>query len=149
MKAFSKFYDEICARADAIFKESNMCQWEKNYDGTFSCITNRQNSKNRPYEFKETDGCCIELCKNPAEFCDSLITKRQHNPKRGCLVKSLKCKLHVCDPLIKMAESNAALRQSIFEIEELQKAFNARYPTLWREIPFAAAKVVYVKFYKS
>ena len=146
--AFLKFYDEICSKADAIFRESNICQWEKNSDGTISCITNRQNSKNRPLEFRETDGCCIELCKNPREFSDTVIKKKQHNPKKGCLVKSLKCKLHICDLLVKMSEKNADIKRHITELEELQKMFTDRYKKLWLDIPYAASKAVYVKRFK-
>ena len=145
VRAFSQFYDEICAKADAIFTESNMCQWEKNPDGSLSCITNRHNSKNRPLEFMETDGCCIEICKNPGDFNDSLITRRQHNSHKGCLVKSLKCKLHICDFLVRMSRDNPDLKKCISEIKALQENFSARYPLLWREIPYAAAKVVYVE----
>ena len=142
--AFLKLYDETCAKADAIFKESNICQWEKNSDGTFSCITNRQNSKNRPPESMETDGCCIELCKNPREFSDAQITRRQHSKKTGCLVKSLKCKLHVCNVLIKMSERNDEIKKHIDALEALQKTFSGRYQKLWREIPYASAKAAYV-----
>ena len=146
--AFSKFYDKICGQADAIFRESNICQWEKNSDGTVSCITNRQNSKNRPFEFKETDGCCIELCKNPAEFLDVVIRKKQHNPKKGCLVKSLKCKLHICDVIIRMSENNPEIKKHVAALEELQKMFTGRYEKLWYDIPYAASKAVYIKYFK-
>jgi hypothetical protein len=146
--SFSQFYDTICDKADALFRESNMCQWETNSDGTVSCITNRQNSKNRPCKFKETDGCCIELCKTPDEFSDSVIKRKQHSKKTGCLVKSLKCKLHICDFLIRESRNNACLKNYISELENLQKIFSGRYEKLWREMPYAASKAAYIQFFK-
>ena len=149
VSAFSKFYDSICDKADAVFRESNMCRLEKNQDGTVSCITNRQNSKNRSFEFKETDGCCIDLCKNPGEFSDSSVKRKQHNKKTGCLVKSLKCKLHICSVLIRMSNNDDDLKKHIGELEKLQKSFTGRFEKLWRNIPYASSKAVYIKFFKQ
>lgn len=145
--SFTRFYRNMCDKADSIFRESNLCQWERNSDGTFSCFINRRNSQNRPPELKETDGCCIELCKNPGDFNDAVIKRRQHSKKTGCLIKSLKCKLHICSGLIQMSENNPAVKKYIDEILALQKMFINKYEKLWRDVPYAASKSAYTKYF--
>jgi hypothetical protein len=147
IKSFAKIYDEIYEAAGKVFKEYDLCRWERNDDGSFSCIVNRLNSKNDDPELKETDGCCIEFCKRPYDFRDGTIKKTQHSRKKGCLVKSMKCRLHFCNYLA--TEANPSIKQGIEEIERLRKLFSGEYKELWQAIPYGSAKKEYLKCFRA
>lgn len=147
LKTFLHDYDLIYAKAGKIFNDNNLCQWECNEDGTFSCVVNRSNSQNKNHPFKETDGCCIPLCKEPDQFDDKLIKKKLHNPKKGCLIKSLKCKLHYCDYLRK--SEDAAIKKAIEELDMLINEFRSKYDLLWTKIPYASPKNYWVKHFRN
>jgi hypothetical protein len=149
LASFSKYYNDIYNNADRICKEINLCKWEQNCDGTFSCIINRVNSEKHCSDYLETDGCCIELCKNPSEYSDDIIKKRQHNKKTGCTIKSIKCKLHFCAGLGKMAEKDENIKIALCKIENLRKMFSTQYEELWKTVPFGVSKSIYLEYFKK
>jgi len=146
IKTLVKDYDSIYEQAGIIFNENNLCQWEKNKDGTFSCIVNRLNSQKNKSQFIETDGCCINVCKQPKEHDDKTIKRKQHNSKKGCLVKSLKCKLHICTYLRESNISNT--REAVKKIDRLIKSFRLKYEKLWTSVSFGSPKKVWIEAYK-
>jgi hypothetical protein len=146
VRTFIKDYDSIYTQAEIIFKKYNLCQWEKNNDGSSSCIVNRRNSKNKKSPFIETDGCCIYVCKIPKDFDDKLIKRKQHNVIHGCNIKSLKCKLHLCTYLRELKNTNTNL--AIQQIDQLINRFKNKYDALWKSIPFGSSKKIWVEFYK-
>jgi hypothetical protein len=95
----------------------------------------------------ETDGCCIELCKRPNDFNDGNAKRKQHSKRFGCLVKSLKCKLHICTRLNEL--SNEDGRKCIDEIEKLKKDFSDKYSEVWKAVPFGSAKSIFIKYFKK
>jgi len=147
IKTLKKDYDSIYEQAGIIFSEHNLCQWEKNEDGSLSCIVNRLNTKKTKSHFIEIDGCCINVCKNPKEHDDKIIKRKQHSNKKGCLVKSLKCKLHVCNYL--RESDNPDTREAVKKIDQLIKSFRQKYEKLWISVSFGSAKRIWIEFYKS
>ena len=147
VKKFAEDYDLLYKQAEEIFTTDNICQWGKNIDGSFSCIVNRVNSQKSNFRIIETDGCCIDICKNPGDFCDKAIRRKQHNAKKGCLVKSLKCKLHVCKQL--RESNNPETREAIKNIEQLITVFRSKYDVVWKRVPYASSKKIWIEFYKK
>jgi len=146
IKTFEKDYDLIYEQAGKIFNGYNLCQWEENKDGTFSCIVNRLNSQKSRTQFLETNGCCINVCKQPKEHDDEAIKRKQHSNKKGCLVKSLKCKLHIC---IYLRESNKPdIKEAVEKIDKLINTFRLKYKILWKSVSFASPKKIWIEFYK-
>jgi hypothetical protein len=146
VKTLVKDYDSIYEQAGVIFNENNLCQWEKNKDGSLSCIVNRQNSKKNKSQFIDTDGCCINVCKHPKEHDDKIIKRKQHNNKKGCLVKSLKCRLHICEYLRK--SNNPDTREAVKKLNLLINSFRQKYDILWTNVPFGSSKKICIEFYK-
>ena len=147
VKSFIEDYDSIYKQAENIFTVYNPCQWEKNTDGSFTCIVNRINSEKNNFRIIETDGCCMDVCKNPKDFCDKAISRKQHNAKKGCLVKNLKCKLHICKKLRNSA--NPETREAIKKIDLLIDIFRLKYNILWKHVPFGSPKKIWIEFYKK
>jgi hypothetical protein len=146
LKAFKEDYDLIYKQAEEIFNKYNICQWKRNIDGSFSCIVNRINSQKNNFRFIEKDGCCIHVCKHSKNFDDKVISKNQHNSIKGCTVKSLKCKLHICKYLREINDMNTI--EAITKIEQLVGTFRQKYDTLWECIPYGASKKSCIDFYK-
>jgi len=146
LKAFKEDYDLIYKQAEEIFSKYNICQWERNIDGSFSCIVNRINSQKNNFRFIEKDGCCITVCKHSNDFNDKVIRKNQHNSMKGCTVKSLKCKLHICKYLRELNDMNTI--EAITKIEQLTSLFRLKYDTLWECISYGASKKSCIDFYK-
>ena len=146
VKTLIKDYDLIYEQAGIIFNENNLCQWEKNKDGSLSCIVNRKNSHRNRSGFIDTDGCCIDVCKYPKEHDDKMIKRKQHNDKKGCLVKSLKCKLHICKYL--RESDNPDTREAVKKINLLINSFRLKYDKLWTNVPFGSSKRIWIEFYK-
>ena len=69
-------YDHIYEKADNLFKEYNPCQFVDDL-----CVNNRYNN----YSELQINGCCGTRSK-PCE----------HFGSKGCAVKALGCKLHIC-----------------------------------------------------
>jgi len=145
VKTLEKDYDSIFEQAGVIFNENNLCQWEENKDGTFSCVVNRLNSRKHKSEFIETDGCCINVCKNPKEHDDKTMKRKQHNYRKGCLVKSLKCKLHVCKYLCDSNDPD--IKTAVKEIDKLINQFRSKYNSLWTSVAFGSPKKVWIESY--
>ncbi|GHV72684.1 hypothetical protein AGMMS49928_30000 [Spirochaetia bacterium] len=139
LAAFVRLYRDICRRADFIFTEYDLCRWEKNEDGGASCFINRIKTKNNRGEYRESDGCCIDVCKEPRQFNDPQIKKKQHSKTAGCLVKSLKCKLHICNGLITRGEKDPEVKKHLEELDLLRKEFAGIYGDLWKKMPFGAS----------
>jgi len=146
VRAFEKNYDSIYEQAGKIFSENNLCQWKRNKDGTLSCIVNRQNSQKNKPQFIDTDGCCINICKVPKEHDDKIIKRKQHNDKKGCLVKSLKCRLHICKYL--RESDNPDTREAVKKLNLLVNSFRLKYDVLWKSVPFGSSKRIWIEFYK-
>ena len=147
VKRFIEDYDSIYEQAEQIFNNYNICQWKKNTDGSFSCIINRVNTKKNNFRIIETDGCCMDICKRPKDYCDKVIIRKQHNGKIGCLIKSLKCKLHICIQL--RNSGNRKTREAIKNIDLLINIFRLRYDILWKCIPYGSSKKIWIEFYKK
>jgi len=151
--AFCRFYDYIYDEASKIFSENNLCQWEINQEGKPSCLVNRTKTIHNGFKLIEADGCCMETCKNPSEFTDPEIKRRRHNDKTGCTIKSIKCKLHICDTLNKLAADNEKVKMSIEKINRLRELFMKEYGELWKNIPYGVSKAMYkkhfIKIYKN
>ena len=147
LKTFVKDYDSIYELAGKIFTGNNLCQWERNRDGSLSCIVNRLNSRKNKSQFIDTDGCCIDVCKAPKEYNDKIIKRKQHNNKKGCLVKSLKCRLHICKYL--RESDNPDTREAIKRLNQLVNSFRLKYDKLWTSVPFGSSKRVCIEFYKK
>ena len=142
VKTFSKEYDSIYKQAELIFLKSNICEW-KYVNESFTCIVNRNNTS---IKINESDGCCIPVCKYPNDFNDNTIKRKQHNSKKGCNIKSLKCKLHVCKYL---RESNSLKTiEAIKEIDGLRNNFRIKYDVIWKSISFGTPKRIWIDFYK-
>ena len=146
VKTFAEDYDSIYKQAEKAFNEHNICQWERNTDGSFSCIVNRINSQKNKFRLIETDGCCIDICKNPEDFHDKVIKRKQHNEKNGCLVKSLKCKLHVCKYLRK--STNLETMEAIKYLDQLIDIFRLKYNILWKNVSYGSSKNIWIEYYK-
>ena len=146
LKAFEKDYDSIYEQAGKIFTENNLCQWERNRDGSLSCIVNRQNSQKNKSQLIDTDGCCINVCKHPKEHDDNIIKRKQHNDKKGCLVKSLKCRLHICKYL--RESDNPDTREAVKKLNQLVNSLRLKYDMLWKSVPFGSSKKIWIEFYK-
>ena len=147
IKEFIEDYETIYKQAEEIFCKYNLCQWNKNIDGTFSCIVNRQNSHNSNSQLIEIDGCCIIICKNPKDFNDKIINRKQHNAKNGCKIKSLKCKLHICKYL---RNSNCLdTIEAIKQIDLLRNMFRLKYDVIWEGISYGSSKKICIEFYKT
>jgi len=147
VKTFEKDYDSIYEQAGQIFFKNNLCQWEGNNDGSFSCVVNRQNTEKNKSHFIETDGCCINVCKAPKEHDDKTIKRKQHNNKKGCLVKSLKCRLHICTYL--RESENQETMEAVKKIDELIGLFRLKYNKLWTSVSFGSAKKIWVESFKK
>jgi len=147
IKTFEKDYDSIYEQAGEVFFKNNLCQWEGNKDGSFSCVVNRINSQKNKYKFIETDGCCINVCKNPKEHDDKIIKRKQHNNKKGCLVKSLKCRLHICAYL--RESKNPDIMEAVKKIDQLINSFRLKYNILWTSVSFGSAKKIWVESFKK
>jgi len=147
VKTLVKDYDSIYEQAGIIFTENNLCQWERNRDGSHSCIVNRLNSRKNKSRFIDTDGCCISVCKNPKEYDDKIIKRKQHNDKKGCLVKSLKCRLHICKYL--RESNNPDTREAVKKLNKLVNSFRLKYDLLWKSVPFGSSKEIWIEFYKK
>ena len=146
IKTFSDDYDSIYKQVENIFKEYNICQWEKNADGSFSCILNRINTQKNNSKIIETDGCCISICKQPKDFNDKAIKKSQHTSLKGCIVKSLKCKLHICKYLRETNDLN--IKEAITKIDLLINLFRLKYDVIWESIPYGSSKKTWLDFYR-
>jgi hypothetical protein len=146
LKVFKEDYDLIYKQAEEIFSEYDICQWERNADGSFSCIVNRINSQKNNFRFIEKDGCCIYVCKHSKDLDDKVIRRNQHNSIKGCTVKSLKCKLHVCKYL--RDSSNLNTIEAITKIDQLIDIFRQKYDILWECLSFGASKKNCIDFYK-
>ena len=146
VKTLEEDYDSIYRQATIIFSESNICQWEENTDGSFSCIVNRLNSQKNRTEFMETDGCCIDACKNPKNNDNKTIKRKQHNNEKGCLIKDIKCKLHVCEYL--RGSSDKDTLEAIKKIDHLNHIIRTKYDILWDGISYVASKKKWIEFYK-
>jgi hypothetical protein len=147
IKTFENDYDSIYEQAGQIFFKNNLCQWEGNKDGSFSCVVNRLNTKKSKSQFIETDGCCINVCKNPKEHDDKTIKRKQHNNSKGCLVKSLKCRLHICAYL--RESKNPDIMEAVKNIDQLINSFRLRYNLLWTSVSFGSAKKIWVESFKK
>jgi hydroxymethylpyrimidine pyrophosphatase-like HAD family hydrolase len=146
LKAFKEDYGLIYKQAEEIFNENNICQWERNVDRTFSCVVNRINSQKNNFRFVEKDGCCIYICKHSKKFDDKVIRKNQHSSIKGCTVKSLKCKLHICKYLREL--NNLETIEAIKKIDNLISVFRQKYDILWECIPYGASKKSCIDFYR-
>ena len=89
----------------------------------------------------------MDVCKHPEDFCDKAIKRKQHNGKKGCLVKSLKCKLHVCEQL--KNSSNPETKEAIKNIDLLTTIFRLKYEILWKRVSFGSPKKNWIKYYKK
>jgi len=147
LKTFVKDYDSIYEQAGKIFTENKLCQWERNRDGSLSCIVNRLNSLKSKSRFIDTDGCCINVCKFPKEHDDEIIKRKQHNDKKGCLVKSLKCRLHICKYL--RESHNPDIREAVKKLNLLVNSFRLKYDILWKSVSFGSSKRIWIEFYKK
>jgi len=147
IKEFVKDYDSLYKQAGIIFCKYNLCQWIKNDDGTVSCIVNRINSHKGNPPIIEIDGCCINTCKYPKDFNDKIIKRKQHNAKNGCNVKSLKCKLHICEYL---RNSNCLeIIEAVKQLDSLRKIFQLKYDIIWKSIPFGSSKKICIEIYRK
>jgi hypothetical protein len=147
VKTFVKDYDSIYEQAGKIFTENNLCQWERNRDGSLSCIVNRLTSRKNKPGFIDTDGCCINVCKHPKDHDDEIIKRKQHNDKKGCLVKSLKCRLHICKYL--RESNNPDTREAVKKLNWLVNSFRLKYDLLWKSVPFGSSKKIWIEFYEK
>ena len=147
VKTLEKDYNSIYEQAGVIFAENNLCQWEKNKDGSLSCIVNRLNSQKKNSHFIDTDGCCMNVCKAPKEHDDKIIKRKQHNNKKGCLVKSLKCRLHICKYL--RESNNTETREAVKKLNQLINSFRLKYNILWTSVSFGSSKKIWIEFYKA
>jgi len=94
----------------------------------------------------DTDGCCINVCKHPKEYDDNIIKRKQHNDKKGCLVKSLKCRLHICKYL--RESDNPDTREAVKKLNQLVNSLRLKYDMLWKSVPFGSSKKIWIEFYK-
>lgn len=81
LKELSAEYDRLYEEADELFKEYNPCQFENG-----KCSRNRADIKSghfRPEGPCVSNGCCT-------------TTMCEHLTPKGCSIKALGCKLHVC-----------------------------------------------------
>lgn len=76
LKKLSAEYDRIYKEADKIFRECNPCQFKGG-----RCTGNRRNI-NEARDHTPKNGCCGRVC--------------GHLSPKGCVVKTLGCKLYVC-----------------------------------------------------
>ncbi len=81
IKELSTIYDELYSQADALFKEYNPCQFNKQ---TGSCKVYQEPSIYHSFIL------CCSGCHNEEK------RKHQHSKKSGCRIKSLNCKLYLC-----------------------------------------------------
>ena len=148
LREFTVDYDSVYSQADAIFKENNICQWEKNEDAVWSCILNRHNSaKTEKKQDFEKDGCCMNICIYPDDFDDPAMLIKQHSAKKGCRIKSIKCKLHYCTYL--RTSKDPVIIESIQKLEILKKYFIAKYKTIWDKVPYGSTKKHWIEKYRS
>jgi hypothetical protein len=146
LKIFEKDYSSLYKQADIIFNENNLCKWEKNENGSFSCIVNRLNTQKNKFRLIEIDGCCIYACKNVKDYENKGIRKKQHNTKKGCTIKNLKCKLHSCQYL---RESNDLdTKEAIRKIDQLITIFRSKYDIVWESNSYGTSKKMWIEYYK-
>ncbi len=93
-----KLYDTIYSEADALFKKHNPCKFK--------------------------NGCCAAARgEHPTVSNHCCMGCKHHNPKTGCTVKSLACKLWTCS---RIRRDYPELDKAVRELNKL--AWDARVP---------------------
>lgn len=90
MNLYYEFYDKV----DSLFKKYNPCQIDLK-TGLCSGITNNHFTS---YEWKRAYILCCAI--------DYKTICQYHDKERGCLIRSLGCKLFICDKVLKLEENN-------------------------------------------